>query len=172
MSPLSALFIGRSERGFEFLGYRFGRGRLGVAPATLQRFVERATRLYAQGRGRPEAAPRSGATSGVGVAGSSAVSVHAACEELAADLHGMGVAVLYDNRVKVSPGVKFADAELIGAPVLVTVGRSLAEGVVEVRLRRPADAGLGAGERPETERIPVGDAAGRIGELVSSLLER
>ena len=68
--------------------------------------------------------------------------------------------------------MKFADAELIAAPLLVTVGRSFAEGVVEVRLRRPADAGLGAGERPEAERIPVGDAAGRIGDLVSGLLER
>ncbi|MCV2396114.1 proline--tRNA ligase [Actinotalea sp. M2MS4P-6] len=98
--------------------------------------------------------------------------VHTTCEELAADLHGMGVEVIYDDRPKVSPGVKFADAELLGVPVLVTVGRSLADGVVEVRLRRPADAGLPAGERPDAERVPVADAATRIGELVASLLER
>ena len=97
--------------------------------------------------------------------------VFAACEELATDLHGQGLEVLYDDRPKVSPGVKFADAELLGVPVLVVVGRSLAEGVVEVRLRRSADAGLPAGERPEAERVPVADAAERIGELVAGLLE-
>ena len=97
--------------------------------------------------------------------------VQTTCEELAADLHGMGVEVLYDDRAKVSPGVKFADAELLGVPILVTVGRSLAEGVVEVRLRRPADAGLAPGERPSAERVPVPDAATRIGEPVSRLLD-
>ncbi|WP_149201976.1 proline--tRNA ligase [Actinotalea subterranea] len=98
--------------------------------------------------------------------------VFAACEELAADLHGTGVEVLYDDRPKVSPGVKFADAELLGVPVLVVVGRGLAEGHVEVRLRRAADAGLGAGERPEPEQVPVAEAAERIGRLVADLLER
>ncbi len=96
--------------------------------------------------------------------------VKAACEELAADLHGLGLEVLYDDRPRVSPGVKFADAELLGLPVLVVVGRSLAEGVVEVRLRRPADAGLAAGVRPEAQRVPVSDAAARIGEIVADLL--
>ncbi len=96
--------------------------------------------------------------------------VRAECEELAADLHGQGVEVIYDDR-KASPGVKFADAELIGVPIIVTVGRSLADGVVEVRLRRPADAGLPAGERPPVERVPVQDAAVRIGGLVASLVE-
>ena len=47
----------------------------------------------------------------------------AAAEELAAELHGAGVEVLLDDRPKVSPGVKFADAELLGAPVVVVVGR-------------------------------------------------
>ncbi|HEY3438834.1 MAG TPA: proline--tRNA ligase [Actinotalea sp.] len=97
--------------------------------------------------------------------------VHAACEELAAELHARGVEVLYDDRFKVSPGVKFADAELIGIPVLVVVGRGLADGVVEVRLRRGADAGLPATERPEAEQVPVADAATRVTELVGRLLE-
>ena len=98
--------------------------------------------------------------------------VFAACEELAADLHGQGVEVLYDDRFKVSPGVKFADAELLGIPVLVVVGRGLADGVIEVRLRRPADAGLAAGERPPAEQVPVADAAAHIAALVADLLER
>ncbi|MDO8107356.1 proline--tRNA ligase [Isoptericola sp. b441] len=97
--------------------------------------------------------------------------VRTACEELAADLQGQGVEVLYDDRPRVSPGVKFADAELLGLPIIVTVGRSLADGVVEVRLRRPQDAGLAVGERPEAERVPVGDAAARIGALVAALVE-
>lgn len=98
--------------------------------------------------------------------------VFAACEELAADLHGRGVEVLYDDRPKVSPGVKFADAELFGLPVLVVVGRGLAEGVVEVRLRRGVDAGLEPGARPDAEQVPVGEAPDRVSDLVASLLER
>ena len=50
--------------------------------------------------------------------------------------------MLYDDRPKVSPGVKFKDAELIGVPTIVTVGRGLAEGTVEVKDRR-------SGERTE-----------------------
>ena len=47
--------------------------------------------------------------------------------------------MLYDDRPKVSPGVKFKDAELIGVPTIVVVGRNLAEGTVEVRDRRTGD---------------------------------
>jgi len=58
-----------------------------------------------------------------------------AAEQLAGDLAGRGVSVLYDDRKKVSPGVKFKDAELLGMPTTVVVGRGLADGVVEVRDR-------------------------------------
>jgi prolyl-tRNA synthetase len=44
--------------------------------------------------------------------------------------------VLYDDRPKVSPGVKFKDAELIGVPTIVVVGKGLAEGTIEVKDRR------------------------------------
>jgi len=47
-------FIGRIEKGFDFLGYHFSREGLTVAKDTLERFVERATRLYEQERERPE----------------------------------------------------------------------------------------------------------------------
>jgi RNA-directed DNA polymerase len=43
-------FIGRIERGFDFLGYHFGPGVLRLADATMERFVAHATRLYEQGR--------------------------------------------------------------------------------------------------------------------------
>jgi prolyl-tRNA synthetase len=50
-------------------------------------------------------------------------------------LDAHGVEVLYDDRPRVSPGVKFKDAELLGVPTIVVVGRNLAEGVIEVRDR-------------------------------------
>ena len=61
--------------------------------------------------------------------------VLAAAEQLASDLEAAGIAVLLDDRPKVSPGVKFKDSELIGVPTIVVVGRGLAEGVVEVKDR-------------------------------------
>ena len=71
-----------------------------------------------------------------------------AATRLSTELEGAGVEVLYDDRPKVSPGVKFKDAELIGVPTIVTVGRGLADGNVEVKDRR-------SGERTE---VPVGEA--------------
>ena len=50
-------------------------------------------------------------------------------------LLGLGVDALYDDR-DMSPGVKFKDADLIGVPWRVTVGRKLAEGQVEITERR------------------------------------
>jgi prolyl-tRNA synthetase len=54
-------------------------------------------------------------------------------------LHRMGLRVLVDDRAGVSPGVKFTDAELIGIPTAVVVGRRFAEGVVELRDRASGD---------------------------------
>ena len=50
---------------------------------------------------------------------------------LASTLEGAGLDVLYDDRPKLSPGVKFADAEILGVPHIVIVGRGAAEGIVE-----------------------------------------
>ncbi len=79
-----------------------------------------------------------------------------AAEQLAAELSRVGVEVLLDDRPKVSPGVKFKDAELIGVPTIVVVGKGLADGVVEVKDRV-------SGERVE---VPVGDAASHVAGLV------
>jgi prolyl-tRNA synthetase len=65
--------------------------------------------------------------------------IFAAADRIASELAADGVTVLYDDRPKVSPGVKFKDAELIGVPTIVVVGRNLAEGTVEVRDRRTGD---------------------------------
>jgi prolyl-tRNA synthetase len=74
-----------------------------------------------------------------------------AAADLADQLDEAGVAVLLDDR-QVSPGVKFADAEIMGMPTIVVVGRGLAKGVVEVRDRRTA----------EQVEIPVEDALTEI----------
>jgi len=69
----------------------------------------------------------------IGDAGSEQLRV---AEELAQTLSDEGVSVLLDDR-DASPGVKFADAELIGAPVRLTVGkRTVSEGTVDVQARR------------------------------------
>ena len=68
-------------------------------------------------------------------------------ERIAAELGAAGVGVLLDDRRGVSPGVKLRDAELIGVPTIVVVGRGLAHGVIEVRDRRTgeqADVEVGA----------------------------
>jgi len=60
-----------------------------------------------------------------------------AAESLAEQLRAAGLDVIYDDRRgKVSPGVKFKDAELMGVPTIVVVGKGLADGVVEVKDRR------------------------------------
>lgn len=57
-------------------------------------------------------------------------------ERIASDLESQGISVLFDDRKEASPGVKFKDAELIGNPILVIVGKALADGKVEVRDRK------------------------------------
>ena len=65
--------------------------------------------------------------------------VFEAADALATSLEAAGLEVLYDDRPKVSPGVKFKDAELIGVPTIVTVGRGLVDGNVEVKDRRSGE---------------------------------
>jgi prolyl-tRNA synthetase len=73
-------------------------------------------------------------------------------ESLASQLEQGGLDVLYDDRAKVSPGVKFADAELIGVPRIVIVGRGAADGQVELWDRRSGDRDV----------MPVADALARL----------
>ncbi|MEV8024559.1 proline--tRNA ligase [Microbacterium sp. NPDC080220] len=60
-------------------------------------------------------------------------------EKLAADLEAAGRDVLLDDRPKVSPGVKFGDAELVGVPWILIVGRGAADGQVELWDRRSGE---------------------------------
>ena len=67
--------------------------------------------------------------------------------------------VLFDDRDE-RPGVKFKDADLIGVPVRIVVGaKSLAEGNVEVSLRR---------DRDNRVHVPVADAVSKALELLDS----
>lgn len=76
-----------------------------------------------------------------------------AAEELVSALSSAGVDVLFDDRPKVSPGVKFGDAELLGVPHVVVVGRDAAEGFAEVWDRA-------AGTK---DRVALAEVAARFG---------
>ncbi|CAN5319100.1 proline--tRNA ligase [soil metagenome] len=65
--------------------------------------------------------------------------VNSTAEALAGSLEESGFDVLFDDRPRVSPGVKFGDAELLGVPLIVIVGRDAAEGRVEVWNRRTGE---------------------------------
>ena len=82
--------------------------------------------------------------------------VFEAAAKLAGELEAAGIDVLYDDRPKVSPGVKFKDAELIGVPTIVTVGKGLVEGKVEVKDRK-------SGERTE---VALDAAVAHLTEIV------
>jgi len=73
-------------------------------------------------------------------------------EKASADLEAAGLDVLYDDRPKVSPGVKFGDAELVGVPRVLVIGRGAADGQVEFWDRR-------TGER---DTLSLDDAIGRL----------
>jgi prolyl-tRNA synthetase len=57
-------------------------------------------------------------------------------EKVALALESSGITVLFDDRRDASPGVKFKDAELIGNPIILIFGKSLADGKVELRIRK------------------------------------
>ncbi|MBN1427418.1 MAG: proline--tRNA ligase [Anaerolineae bacterium] len=77
------------------------------------------------------------------------------------DLWAAGIEVLYDDREE-RPGVKFADADLIGIPLRLTVsGRSLAAGGVEFKRR----------DQPEKTVVPMDEVMGRVREKIDRLYE-
>lgn len=79
-------------------------------------------------------------------------------ERLASGLDAAGVRVLLDDRRDPSVGVKFKDAELLGMPTIVVVGKRLADGVVEVRDRR-------SGERSD---VAVEEAVAHLAALCAA----
>ena len=79
--------------------------------------------------------------------------------DLATELENAGLRTLVDDRRDSSAGVKFKDAELIGIPVIVVIGKGLANGVIELRNRW---------DNSKIE-VPVAGAAGEILAVVNSL---
>ena len=80
-------------------------------------------------------------------------------ERVYGELQGTGLKILYDDR-DAGPGEKFADAELLGVPVRVTVGRrTLADGEVEVQVRRGREA----------RTVPLEGAAQAVADLWQSV---
>ncbi|QRV02713.1 proline--tRNA ligase [Arcanobacterium phocisimile] len=78
--------------------------------------------------------------------------------DFAQQVSDRGLEVLYDDRVKVSAGVKFADYELIGVPFAIVVGRGLKDGKVEVRDRRSG----------ESFEVPVEEAMAKLDEVMAN----
>ena len=79
--------------------------------------------------------------------------------EIGNKLEAAGISVMLDDRRDPSAGVKFKDAELIGIPVIMVVGKSLAEGKVELRNRK-------TGEKSE---VALADAISSVSELIATL---
>ncbi|GAA3445072.1 proline--tRNA ligase [Planomonospora venezuelensis] len=96
--------------------------------------------------------PREVAPADVHIVGTGKENQIEAALQLAEELRARGLRVLVDDRAGVSPGVKFKDAELLGMPTIVVIGRGLAQGVAELR-----DRATGA-----REEIPIAGAADRV----------
>ena len=65
--------------------------------------------------------------------------IYETAAKLAKELEAKGKSVILDDRLKVSPGVKFSDAELLGIPQIVIVGRGLENGEVDLWDRRSGE---------------------------------
>ncbi|MCG7295350.1 proline--tRNA ligase [Corynebacterium afermentans] len=94
----------------------------------------------------------------VAVANKDAAALEAG-DRITAELSEAGLEVLFDDRPKVSPGVKFKDAELLGMPFIVILGRAFADGIVELRIRGG-----------ETLEVPADQIVAKVQELVSERL--
>ena len=79
--------------------------------------------------------------------------------DIGTKLEAAGISVMLDDRRDPSAGVKFKDAELIGIPVIMVVGKSLAEGNIELRNRK-------TGEKSE---VAVGQAVAAVTALIATL---
>jgi prolyl-tRNA synthetase len=85
--------------------------------------------------------------------------VFEAAEKISAELEARGISVMIDDRRGTSPGVKFKDAELIGIPMIVVVGKALEQGNVEVRVRK-------SGEKVE---VSLASAVDEIAKTLATL---
>jgi prolyl-tRNA synthetase len=145
--PLGARFLdaGGREQLVWMGSYGFGPAR--AAAAAVEQYADE------QGISWPRAmAPFDVELVSIGKPGSEE---RAFADGLYRELHDAGLSTLYDDR-DAGPGEKFTDAELLGCPVRITVGRrTLGAGEIEVQIRRGR----------ETRTVPVDGAAQAIAEL-------
>ena len=150
--PLGATYL--DEDGKEQLIWM---GSYGIGPA---RIAAAAVEQYADEKGiswPKSIAPFDIHLVGLGKSGSEEREL---AERLYADLQATGLRILYDDREEAGPGQKFADAELLGCPLRLTVGRRTAEsGALEAQIRRGR----------EERSLPLEGAAQAAVDLWSSL---
>jgi prolyl-tRNA synthetase len=149
--PLGARYLDESGKAqLAWMGcYGFGPAR--AAAAAVEQYADE------QGISWPRSiAPFDIELVGLGKAGSAEREL---ADRLYEDLNATGLAVLYDDR-DAGPGDKFADAELLGCPLRLTVGRrTLAAGEIEVQVRRGREA----------RSVPTEGAAAAVSELWRAL---
>jgi prolyl-tRNA synthetase len=148
--PLGATYLDESGTSKAIWMGSYGLGPARIAAAAIEQFADEKGiswprsiapwDLHLVGLGKPDSEER------------------AAAERVYEELKATGLKVLYDDR-DAGPGEKFADAELLGVPVRVTVGRrTLADGEVEVQMRRGREA----------RTVPLEGAAQAIADLWQS----
>jgi prolyl-tRNA synthetase len=86
-------------------------------------------------------------------------------EKLAAEIEAAGLDVLLDDRDE-RAGVKFKDADLVGIPFRVTVGKKAADGIVEVVTRKPSQMTQTGGTEPTNVDVPIDQVVTHLKSLV------
>jgi prolyl-tRNA synthetase len=149
--PLGATYLNESGKAQPIVMGSYGIGPARIAAAAVEQTADE------QGIAWPRAiAPFDVELVGLGKPGSEE---HAYAERLYDELRALGADVLYDDR-DAGPGEKFADAELLGCPLRVTVGkRTLSGGELELQVRRGR----------ETRSVPLAGAAEAVLELWRTL---
>jgi prolyl-tRNA synthetase len=151
--PLGATYLDESGRGQIVWMGSYGIGPARIAAAAVEQYADE------KGIAWPRAiAPWDVELVGLGREGTPE---RDAAEKLYAELRAAGVDALYDDR-DAGPGEKFADAELLGVPLRLTLGkRSLESGTVEAQVRR--------GRADHEGGVPLEGAAEAVAELWRSL---
>jgi prolyl-tRNA synthetase len=145
--PLDAKYLDENGKEQHIWMGSYGIGPARISAAAVEQFADE------QGISWPRSlAPWDVELVGLGKAGTEE---HALAERLYDELREAGLDVLYDDR-DAGPGEKFADAELVGCPLRVVVGRrTLAAGELEVQLRRGR----------ESRSVPLEGAAEAVADL-------
>jgi prolyl-tRNA synthetase len=150
--PLGASFLDEAGVSRPIWMGSYGIGPARIAAAAVEQFADE------QGISWPRAlTPFDVHLVGLGKAGSEEREL---AERLYGELREAGLSVVYDDREDVGPGAKFADAELLGCPLRLTVGRrTAASGELEAQLRRGR----------EERSVPLEGAAEAAADLWRSL---